>query len=157
SFHSTLESDLTSPLAKKAKWGVCPLPEFVKLMRSKGVTTPKIYCMNGGFFIVAKEAIEKVLRLFLDFWESAAKLGYIFNDEQSWSYVTHMLCKDIERHTVRNTSDIWASDWTGQHTQQLPDGSEWIFTDFMTGESFFVNPAIVHLMINKDLLLESRA
>ena len=66
-----------------------------------------------------------------------------------------MLCGNPYIHTMRSTSDLWASDWQGNYNEAWPDGKEWMFTDYFTGEDFPVNPAIVHAMRCKDILIAS--
>jgi len=56
---------------------------------------------------------------------------------------------------VRNNTELWASDWLGVYKDRIPDGNEWVFTDYMTMEEIPVNPAIVHAMRSKDTMIES--
>jgi hypothetical protein len=93
----------------------------------------------------------------MDFYKYGLECSYRFVDEQLWSYAMHMLCADLEVHTLRETSDLWGSDWTGEFTHRLPTSSPWELTDYFTGERRLVNPAIVHAMRSKTLLIREGA
>jgi hypothetical protein len=101
------------------------------------------------------DAIDTALALATEFWRAAQAEGYAFNDEPLLAYVMQMLCADPYRHTIHETADIWASDWTGYFADRLPDGLPWWFTDHFTGEVHPVDPAIVHAMRSKDALIQA--
>lgn len=144
--HSFLESDCAASDNRRPDWWSCPLPEYVRLMRECGVTTPGVYNVNAGFFIVHRDAIEAVCRLACEFWEHAYRAGYVFTEEAPLAYATHMLCVDPAAHLMRNLFDVWSCDWTGSFAGRLPTGEDWTFQDYMTGAPHKVNPAIVHAM-----------
>jgi hypothetical protein len=152
--HIALECDLTNPKSVRADWWNCPRDKFVSLMREHGVRSRSIFNVNGGLFIVHREAIETVFKLAFDFWQSAKGQGFKFNDEPLLCYAMHMLCGDPYAHTTRATIDLWASDWMGVFRDRLPDGRPWWFTDYFTGERIPANPAIVHAMRSKKALVE---
>lgn len=152
--HAFLESDFTIPTIRK-DWHTCPLPKFVSLMRDCGITNEKIYNVNGGFFIVQREVIDVVCGLAIDFWQHCFQNGYAFTEEPSLAYVTQMLCEDPEQHLLRYHSDIWGTDWTGHYKDHLPDGKAWIFKDYFNHELYTVNPAMVHVLKGKPLLIEN--
>jgi hypothetical protein len=89
----------------------------------------------------------------MDFWHFCKRAGYTFTEEAPLAYATHMLCGDPYRHTLRKTHDLWASDWTGVYSGRLPDGQPWQFVDYFNEETYAVNPAIVHAMRSKDVLV----
>jgi hypothetical protein len=148
--HIALESDLCRPQNRRPDWWGCPNVTFAELMRAKGVRSNSIFNVNGGFFIVHREVIETVFELAFDFWQFANSKGYAFDDEPLLAYAMQMLCGNPYRHTLRATANLWASDWTGNFTDVLPDGRPWTFVDYFTFETFEVNPAIVHAMRSKN-------
>jgi hypothetical protein len=151
SLHFFLESDLTQPV-KRSHWWNCPIDNFIAMMRDCGVVSEKIYTLNSGFFIIRKEAIELACNLAMDFWKYALDKGYQFPDEPAWAYAMHLLCDDSGKHLLADSPDLWCSDWEGVFKGCLPDGKEWIFRDYMTGEPRTVNPAIIHALRSKEAL-----
>lgn len=150
--HFFLETPLSKINAIK-KWWNCPIDQYLAMMRDCGVTTPEIYHLNGGFFILKKEAIGIVCGLAQDFFDYAQSHGYFFPDEPLWNYAMHMLCDSPENHLLCHHFDIWASDWKGEFAKKLPDGKPWVFSDYMTEKTYIVNPAIIHVLRSKQLLI----
>jgi len=124
------------------------------LMRFKGVRSKAIFNVNAGFWIVHHDVIDRFVELALEFWEFCRKAGFTFTEEPPLAYATHMFCGNPYAHTLRETADLWASDWTGNYADKLPDGREWLFTDYFTREQIPVNPAIVHAMRSKRALVK---
>lgn len=151
--HFTFECDCTDPGAIRKDWWGCPLNEYVRLMRDCGVTSDKVYNVNGGFFIVKREAVDTVCELALDFAKYAVRQGYLLPDEPAWAYAMHMLCDEPEKHLISRRWDLWCSDWEGIFAKQLPNGQPWTFKEYMTFKPHTVNPAIVHAIKSKDLLI----
>lgn len=151
--HASLESDAALPDNYRLDWWDCPLGNYVKLMQFLGVHSKAVFNVNAGFWIVHHDVIDTFCALAFDFWEFSKELGYEFTEEPPLAYATHMLCGNPYLHTLRHTSDLWASDWRGCYEGRLPDGKEWPFEDYFTGEQFMVNPAIVHAMRSKDELI----
>lgn len=152
--HSFLECDCTAPdknILRKT-WRGCPWAVYIQLLREKGVTHKKLYNVNGGFFMVEREAIEHVCQLALDFWLYAKEKGIIFTEEAPLAYATQLLCKDPSKHLIINHFDVWATDWTGRFADHLPGGEEWVFSDWITGKPYLVNPSIVHICKYRDYL-----
>lgn len=152
--HFSFECDCTLPPMKRYDWWGCPLHEYVQLMRNCGVTSDKVYNVNGGFFIIEREAIDIVCELALDFAKYATQEGYLLPDEPAWAYAMHMLCDEPEKHLLSRYWDLWCSDWEGVFSKCLPIGKPWVFKDYMSEEPHVVNPAIVHAIKSKDLLIE---
>lgn len=152
--HAFLEFDLTYVTRRKTWWGN-PLEVYVELMRECGITSEKIYNVNGGFFIIKREAIDIFCGLADDFWQHAVWKGYKLNDEPLIAYAMQMLCQDPTKHLLENNLDIWASDWLGQFHDRLPDGKKWVFGDYFHDRKFEVNPAIVHALKSKNALIEA--
>ena len=152
--HVTLESDLCLCQNRRPDWWGCPNEQFAALMRAKGVCSKSIFNVNGGFFVVHRDVIGTLFKLTYDFWDYCQKQGYTFNDEPLLAYGMHMLCGNPYFHTVRETADVWASDWTGCYGDTLPDGQSWWFVDYFTKERIPVNPAIVHAIRSKQALID---
>jgi hypothetical protein len=126
-------------------------------MRFMGVRSRAIYNVNAGFWIVHRDVINRFCELAFEFWDLATKAGFEFTEEPPLAYATHMLCGNPYLHTLRETADVWASDWTGCYAGRLPDGKPWDFVDYFSEETFQVNPAIVHAMRSKEALCELAA
>lgn len=152
--HAFFECDCTYPALRPTWWG-CPLEEYVAMMRDCGVTTERVYNVNGGMFMVDRKAIATVCGLAEDFWKYALSRGYAFTEEPPLAYAVHMLCNDPEFHLLSRHFDVWASDWTAQFKEKLPIGEPWLFKDWMRGQEYTINPAIVHALKSKDLLVKN--
>lgn len=153
--HVCLESDCTRPDNTRSDWWGCPLPEYVRLMKDAGVRSRGIYHTNAGFWIVHHDVAQRVVELATEFLEFSAQRGYSFTEEAPLAYVGHMMMGNPYVHTLAETSDVWASDWTGVFEERLPDGQPWHFTDYMNGMPIPVNPAIVHCMRSKRALFDA--
>lgn len=150
--HVFLETNLLSPHVKRYWWGPLSLQEYARLMREKGIRSEKIYNINGGFFIVAKDAIPTVYELMLDFWELGEKNHYKLSDEPPLAFAMHALTGTSEIHLIRNHTNTWAIDWRGVFQDTLPSDIEWNATDFYTYENYLVNPCIVHAFLSKEAM-----
>lgn len=151
-----MENDCGSDKVKRGDWWSCPIKEWPVVLKKYGVKTPKFYNTNAGFWIVKKSVIEQFYSLAMMFWEKCHKEhGYKgFTEEPALAYVGHMLAGDEqENQTLDKTSHIWASDWAHYYSNVIPDGKPWTFEDYMTGEKKTVNPAIVHAMRSKDVMI----
>jgi hypothetical protein len=151
--HSFLESNCNSNKCLRPDWWGCPLNKYISLMRQRGVISQNIYNVNAGFWGVHKKAILQFYNLAMEFWFYCANSGFKFTEEAPLAYATHMMCGDAEKHVQRKWTNIWASDWTGNFKNILPENREWQFEDYMTTEKYTVNPAIVHAMRSKDALV----
>ena len=151
--HSSLESDACNPRNVRPDWWNCPLPVYAQLMRARGVKSQPIFNVNAGFWIVHHDIIDTFCTLAYDFWHFAKKNGFIFTEEAPLAYATHMLCGNPYLHTLRASTDLWASDWKGYFANRLPDGQPWWFFDYFTEEKIPANPAVVHAMRSKKALL----
>lgn len=152
--HSSLESDACAPDSVREDWWDCSLKNYVTLMRFMGVRSRAIYNVNAGFWVVHHDVIQRFYELAYDFWDLANRAGFEFTEEPPLAYATHMLCGNPYVHTLRQTADLWASDWTGCYKDRLPDGKPWEFVDYFSFQSYTVNPAIVHAMRSKEVLIE---
>lgn len=151
--HVAMESNCNNPSSLRPDWWDCPLNEFCDLMWEKGVRSNSVFNNNAGMFIVQHEAIDHVFRLAYEFWYHAEKKGRVFTEEAALAYAAHMLMADPYVHQLKENRDFWASDWLGHWKDKIPKNEPWNFTDYMTMEEYEVNPAIVHAMRSKDLLV----
>ena len=152
--HSSLESDACVPGNVREDWWGCSLKDYATLMRFMGVRSRAIYNVNAGFWIVHHDVIARLCELAFEFWDLATRAGFEFTEEPPLAYATHMLCGNPYLHTLRQTADVWASDWTGSFDGRLPDGNPWEFVDYFSFDKFQVNPAIVHAIRSKEILCE---
>jgi hypothetical protein len=161
-----LESEMTSPLVKRGDWWGCPTQYFPLLVRyfllrngtpdTTEWSGKRIWNTNAGFWIVRTSAIVEFYQKAMEFYEYARnglKLAS-FTEEAPLAFIGHMV-DDPELNTVGTTNDTWACDWTGQYKDRLPDGKQWSFEDYMSGEKKNVNPAIVHAMRSKDAMVKA--
>jgi len=153
--HLALESDVCKPENRRRDWWDCPNTKFAELMRRRGVRSKAIFNVNGGFFVIHRDAVHTVYNLAHEFWEFCRGEGFTFNDEPLLAYAMQMLCGNPYAHTIRQDTGLWASDWTGCFADTLPDGQPWWFVDYFTEEKLPINPAIVHAMRSKKALLEA--
>lgn len=149
-----MENDCDPPRCKRRDWWSCPIGEYEKFMISMGAKPGKMYNTNAGFWIVAKEAI-------VEFYDRAT---YIFDEahKRGWNKTTEefalagvgMIMQNRYTHTFEETSWLWASDWTGQWKDKLPEYTSWQFEDYMSGDKIMVKPKIVHAMRSKDAMIK---
>lgn len=151
--HASLESDVCGPNNIRTDWRGCPLPIYAHLMRSGGVGGKSIFNVNGGFWIVQRNMIQKFCELALGFWEMGRQRGYLFTEEAPLAYAIHRLCRDPDAHQLRRWTDVWVTEWRGVFGRRLPNGEPWIFKDYFTFEELKVNPAIVHAVASKELMI----
>lgn len=151
--HVTLESDLTTGDGFPYWWEYSTAL-FVELMRSAGVQHPGVYAVNGGMFIVHRDAIDEVYTLADQFWLHCKRHGVLYVDEPLLSYAMHRLCRTTEPHTLEATSDLWATDFHGIFKHRVPRDEPFPFRGLYRRQFFNVQPAIVHAFKSKKLLME---
>ncbi len=153
--HVVLESDCSRDTNTRPDWWGCPLDQYVRLMRECGVNSRSVFNTNAGFWIVHRDCAERMVELAMEFWNHCAMQMYSFTEEAPLAYAGHMLMGNPYAHVLEANPDVWASDWTGVYSGRLPDGSPWEFEDYMDEHRFRVNPAIVHAMRSKDVLIKT--
>jgi hypothetical protein len=124
-------------------------------MRQAGLRGKSIFNVNAGFWIVRRDVIKTFCELAFRFWEIGRKRGYTFTEEAPLAYAMQMLCSDPRAHQMRRWTDVWATDWQGVLGKRLPDAKPWIFRDYFTFEELKVNPAIVHIVGCKEVMIAS--
>ena len=153
--HVALEADASDTRCQREDWWGCPLDHYVQLMRNRGVLSHSVFNTNAGFWIVHRDAAERMVELAMQFWQAAVDLGYKnFTEEPPLAYVGHMLVGNPYAHTVEQNRDLWATDWMGHFADRLPIDQPWRFEDYFVDEvGFEVRPAIVHCMRSKNAML----
>ena len=154
SWHSFLESPINSYKTQRQDWWGIPNLNFTNYFNELGVKTSEIRNTNGGFWICKKDFINKACELAFNSHMYLKSKGYTVPEEVSISYISHMSSLNIEQRYAENYLDYWASDWTSNFANTIPQNRNWIWTSYMTNEQFNVNPAIVHAMRSKDNLIE---
>jgi hypothetical protein len=142
--HASLESNIALEKPLIPDWGPCSLRNLTMLMQFRGVRSREVFTVNGGFWIVHREVVQTFCGLTWDFWEFCRKVGYRFAVEPLLAYASQMLCGNPYVHTLRHTGDLWATDRDGQFAGKVPSAGAWKFVDCFSGESFRINPAIIH-------------
>lgn len=149
-----LESELTSELLVRKDWWGLEIKYF-DLLFSKFVGSRERYWnCNAGLFMVRMseiKVISEMIETVFNYCNKKLKLRD-FTEEPPLAIAGHLVSFP-ERNTLRCTSNLWASDWTGIFANQLPFGEGWKFVDYMTDEKIPVNPAIVHCMRSDHLLI----
>jgi hypothetical protein len=154
-WHSFLESPINSPQTKRGDWWGVPNPAMTRLYRDFGISQDTVYSTNGGFWMCRKS-----------FASHASNVAFLFNDfqrsksldlpeEVAVAVLSHMFSLDYSKRFHSSYLDIWASEWTGVLSDQVPVGEPWAFQEYMTHEKSIVNPAIVHAMRSKKALVDS--
>lgn len=149
-----MENECTSSKVKRDQWWGMSLKFFIQTNKIKGVQNNKIWNTNAGFWIVKKDYIDEFYEKTMDFWLYCFHdLGIEFTEEAPIAYIGNLQQKNPEQSSLRNTSHIWASDWTGNYKDRIPTGEEWDFEDYLSGEKVKVNPCIVHAMRSKKKMI----
>ena len=154
--HSFLEADLDDPDLTPLEWWGVKQPRMATLMRDKGVKG-RCFGVNGGCFIVRRDAIEEFYRLAMEFWKYVhEKTGIYVADEPAIAYATMMMCKDASAHEDINHLDLWARDTFYAFCNRLPDDKPWLWKDwFRQRITKTVSASIVHAMRSKSALIEN--
>ena len=155
----SMEGAITDPRASQrhndwwTMWAVGKgRPDFVEIMRTQGCIGQTIYSTNGGCWIVRKSAVEEFVERITSVSNSMRLNNPRISDEPPLAVLGQTIVKDFELNTVENMGDFWACDWVGRWRDRLPDGSPWLYQDWMTGREWEINPAIVHVMRSKHLM-----
>jgi hypothetical protein len=149
-----MENDCSPYRSKRGDWWSCPIGEYGKFLSEQGAKSDIYYNTNAGFWIVAKTAIAEFYERTTKFFEAAHKRGYRgFTEEPALAFVGHIM-QDPKKRVFEDTSWLWASDWTGQWKDKIPEYREWQFEDYMSGEKKMVKPCIVHAMRSKEKMIQ---
>lgn len=122
--------------------------DYRELMRTAGVYNP-VYLSGSAFWIVRRDAIDRICELAMHFRAFSKKHGYVAEVSACLGYAMQMLCANPDAHTLREFPDVWASDDQGRIQGTFPSNKGWSIEDPLTKDSFEVNPSIVHLRADK--------
>lgn len=153
----SMESDLNDPRGwtHVDHWWTMPSPpkpgNYLEVMRSLGCSGKKVWCTNGGMWIVSKDGCQEFVDRITSIWNQMRWRWPAMADEPPLAVVGQTMVTNPELNEFANHSHVWATDWIGNWREKLPDGSEWEYTDWQTGDKSIVNPAIVHNMRGKHL------
>ena len=103
--HIPLTFNLADVETAPAEWNGCPCQELVRLMRAAGIRNRAIYAASANYFMVHREAIERVTELAFDFARRADAEGWRLPVEPLLAYAMQMLCGDPEQHRFSQTAD----------------------------------------------------
>jgi hypothetical protein len=151
-----LENECTSKLVKRKDWWGVGIKYYPLVMWHMGVESKKIWNTNAGMWCVRKEHIQEFYTKAMEFWSYCYHELCVdtVTEEIALAYVGHIMQTDLEQSTFDNTCQVWATDWNSNFKDRLPDGKEWEFEDYLTGEKKKVNPSIVHAMRSKSALIK---
>jgi len=148
-----MENDCSPYRSKRGDWWSCPIKDYGKFLNEQGAKSDIYYNTNAGFWIVAKTAIDEFYERTTKFFDAAHKRGYSgFTEEPALAFVGHIM-QDPKKRLFEDTCWLWASDWTGQWKDKIPEYKEWEFEDYMSGDKKKVKPCIVHAMRSKDAMI----
>lgn len=154
-WHSFLESPINGAGTKRGDWWGIPNDAMVSLFYSFGVNQKIVYNSNGGFWMCKKNFIDHAKNTIFLFKEFQKSLGLDLPEEVGIAILSHLFSKDYSQRFHSKFKKYWASEWTGALKDRLPDGSQWLFQEYMTHKQEYLNPDIVHAMRSKKALVES--
>jgi hypothetical protein len=123
--------------------------QYVRLMRSAGVYNP-VYLSASSFWIVQREAIDRVVELATHFRAFAKQKGATVGVSACLGYTMQMLCADPEAHRLKVRPDLWASDDQNHFRGSLPQHTPWMLKDRLADKEYAVNPCIIHQQHSKN-------
>lgn len=148
-----MEEDVLHPKRRQTDWYGIPYPVLVDIFRREGATCNQVWSSNGGFWIVRREAINVVVDRAFDFFHRMHAAGWKNTpDELVLAMLGQTMVDNPHLNTLKATQDIWACDWIGRFRGTVPGGQPWLYADWLTGEEWKINPAIVHAMRSKDAM-----
>lgn len=148
-----MENQINGKVKRDNWWGIS-IVDTIDIFREFGVKNDKIYSTNGGLFIVHKDFIKTFYNLCYDFRNIVKKkTGKDIVEEYFLAIIGNLFNRNIESTTQEALEKTWACDWTEQFTDKVPEGKEWKWENYLTGESKMVNSDIVHCMRGKKALV----
>lgn len=153
SWHSFLESPVNSHKTQRQDWWNVRNSDLVTYFNDLGVSQNEIRNTNGGFWICKKEFINEAFNLAFKCFNYLKSKDHIVPEEVCISYISHLTNNPKQRYAEKYL-DYWASDWTGNFSNIIPQNKYWEWISYMTNERFLINPAIVHAMRSKNALIE---
>lgn len=153
-WHSFLESPVNSEKTQRQDWWGINNIDLVKYFIDLGINQTEIRNTNGGFWICKKHFINEAFDLAFKCHNYLKSKNHIVPEEVSIGYISHLTNNPKQRYAEKYLN-YWASDWTGNFLNQIPQNRHWEWVSYMTNEKFLVNPAIVHGMRSKNALIEN--
>lgn len=153
-WHSFLESPVNSNKTQRGDWWGITNSNLVRYFTDLGVKEAEIRNTNGGFWICKKDFINEAFDLAFKCHNYLKSKNHIVPEEVSIGYISHLTNNPKQRYAEKYF-DYWASDWTGNFLDQMPQNRYWEWVSYMTNERHLVNPAIVHSMRSKNALIEN--
>lgn len=86
---------------------------YAKLLLKAGVQNEPIDC-NAAFWVVHRDAIDRVHSLALHFLAVTKREGHDPSADKALGYAMQMLCGDPERHEMRRIQNHWSEDLHGE-------------------------------------------
>jgi hypothetical protein len=117
--------------------------QYVELMTQAGIYNP-VYRSHCAFWVIQRDAIDRVIELGSHFRAVAKERGFIANVSSCLGYAMQMLCANPELHYLKARPDLWASDDQGRFAGKIPKNARWLAEDEVTRECWEVNPCILH-------------
>lgn len=121
-----------------------PLQGYVATMRRAGVSNP-VYLASTAFWIIHRDAIERVCELADYFRTVSAQLGLASTASDAISYAMQMLCANPEAHHVKNQPEIWGSGEVDVRENSMRGAPFLVLKDDFSGQTYQLRPSIVHL------------
>ena len=122
--------------------------QYVELMSGAGVYNP-VYFSQSSFWIVQREAIDRVVELATHFRTFAKQKGAAADVSACLGYAMQMLCANPENHRVKFRPDLWANDEARCFLGSSPEDVPWVMKDVLANEEYEVNPCVIHLPRSK--------
>jgi hypothetical protein len=152
-WHSFLESPINSKQTQRPDWWGIPNKIMAAFMKKSGVQSDEIRNSNGGFWICKKEFINQAYNLAYEFHNKLKKHNIVLPEEVSIAYLSHLMSPIVDDRFLENYINYWASDWTDNFKDIIPEDKEWEYVSYMTLKPIKVRPAIVHAMRSKKALI----
>jgi hypothetical protein len=143
---SFLEGPINSLKTKRTEWWGVPNLIIESNYRSLGVISKEIRNINAGYWVCKKEFVSTANHLMVECFKKFHEQGFRITEEIPMAYLTSLLYPDNDRFYLENYKNYWSSDWTGVFENQIPYNKTWRMTEYMTGNQYEINPAIVHAM-----------
>lgn len=109
--------------------------------------------MNSGIWIVERRVATLVHRMIAHFKTVEPECAH-FQDEVLISWAVSTLSGNEAVHKLLNNRYHWLTHWQSTFTTPPTTETPWVFQDWFTGYQAPMQPAIVHLLNSKPMLIE---
>lgn len=152
-WHCFLESPINSEKTIRPDWWGVPVKTLTQMYRNLGVFNKEIRNVNAGYWICKKSFIKQACKLGIACYNYFISNNYKITEEIPMAYITNYMSKNVDFHFHENYFNYWASDWTGNFKNIMPLYKIWSYESYMTGEKYNIQPALVHAMRSKTVLI----